>query len=59
MVHAIAEGEVDDAVCADLLDGGHAAGFQGFAETGYEVRGCCCCCSGVLGDMAAEAGVDD
>lgn len=59
MIHAIAKREVDDAVCPDLLDGGHPARLEGFAEARDELRGSRCGCSRVLRDMAAETGVDD
>ena len=59
MVHAIAEGEVDNAVRPDLLDRGHPARFQGFAESRHELRRRGCGRPRVLGDMAAETRVDD
>lgn len=59
MVGAIAEGDVDDAVGADLLDGGDATGFEEFSQPRHERRGRGSRCSRVLGDMASETGVDD
>lgn len=59
MVHAITEREVDNAVRPDLLDRGHPARFQGFAESRHELRRRGCGRPRVLGDMAAETRVDD
>lgn len=59
MVHALAEGEIDDAVCPDLLDGGHPAGLECFAEARDEIRGRRRCRPRVLRDMAAETGVNN
>lgn len=55
----IAKGEINNPISPDLSDRSNTAGFEEFAKARDEGGRGGRCCAGVLGRVAAEAGIDD